>query len=120
GSTNLNFVSWLHNWELDVAIEDPKLADQIADMYEQDLQRSTEVVLMRHNRLGFAGGRRRIKRAETPRKPKSGSAARAAAGAMSVGSALGAALTNRRLLGPAEAGLLFNLSWIGIAIALIA
>ena len=34
---------------------------------------------------------------------------RAAAGALSVGSAVGAALTNRRLLGPAEAGLLWLL-----------
>jgi cardiolipin synthase len=40
----------------------------------------------------------------------SGSAGRAAAGALSVGSAVGAALTNRRLLGPAEAGLLWLLA----------
>ena len=120
GSTNLNFASWMHNWELDVAIEEPKLADEIADMYEEDLKRATEIVLTRRNRLSVAGPRGRRKRVETPRKPRAGSAARAAAGAMSVGSALGAALTNRRLLGPAEAGLLINLAGIALIIAGVA
>jgi cardiolipin synthase len=50
----------------------------------------------------------------------SGSANRAAAGAVSVGSALGAALTNRRALGATEAGLLFVVSGIVIAIGVVA
>ena len=50
----------------------------------------------------------------------SGSAGRAAAGAVSVGSALGAALTNRRTLGPAEAGLLTSVAVVTIAIAVFA
>jgi cardiolipin synthase len=120
GSTNLNFASWMHNWELDVAIEDPKLADEIADMYEEDLKRATEIVLNRRNRLSVVGGRPRRKRVEAPRRPRAVSAARAAAGAMSVGSAMGAALTNRRLLGPAEAGLLMNLATIALVIAVVA
>ena len=46
----------------------------------------------------------------------SGSAGRAAAGAVSVGSALGAALTNRRTLGPAEAGLLLIMAIAALGI----
>jgi cardiolipin synthase len=49
----------------------------------------------------------------------SGSANRAAAGAVSVGSALGAALTNRRPLGPAEAGLLFIMAAIVVTIGVV-
>ncbi len=121
GSTNLNFASFMHNWELDVAIEDPRLAEQIADMYEDDLARSTEVVLTKRNRVGFAGEVRRPRRDQRGvRRSRAGSAARAAAGAMSVGSALGAALTNRRLLGPAEAGLLLQLGMGSLLLALIA
>ena len=79
--------------------------EQMAAQYEQDLGRATEIVLTRRNRV-----RRTEPRAEAPearrrvRRAMSGSAGRAAAGAVSVGSALGAALTNRRTLGPAEVG----------------
>jgi cardiolipin synthase len=118
GSTNLNFASWMHNWELDVAIEDPQLAERLADTYEEDLSRATEIVLTRRNRLENAGRRGRRKR--DARRSKTGSAVRAAAGAMSMGSALGAALTNRRLLGPAEAGLLFYLALAALVLAVVA
>ena len=50
----------------------------------------------------------------------SGSAGRAAAGAVSVGSALGAALTNRRTLGPAEVGLLGTMAVFMLGIAVVA
>jgi hypothetical protein len=50
----------------------------------------------------------------------SGSAGRAAAGAFSVGSALGAALTDRRILGPAEAGLLFIMAAMSIVVGVLA
>ena len=119
GSTNLNFASWTQNWELDVAIEDPGLAEEIADMYEEDLGRATEIVLTRRNRVGVAG-ETRGRSAAGPRRSRVGSAGRAAAGAMSVGSALGAALTNRRLLGPAEAGLLSYLGIMAIVLAVVA
>ena len=110
GSTNLNLVSWMSNYELDVAIEDSGFRRAMAAQYERDLAQSTEIVLTQPQsrsakRAALAGcgsgrgGRRHG-------APMSGSAGRAAAGAVSVGSALGAALTNRRTLGPAEAGLL--------------
>jgi cardiolipin synthase len=114
GSTNLNFASWIHNWELDIAIEDPGFAEQMAAMYEQDLANTTEIVLTRRNRVRRTeeGGAR-----QHARHAAAGSASRAAAGALSVGSALGAALTNRRLLGPTEAGLLFKLALLALAVA---
>ena len=38
GSTNLNIASWLTNYELDVAIEDERLVEDMAALYEQDLR----------------------------------------------------------------------------------
>jgi len=117
GSTNLNLVSWMSNYELDVAVEDEAFAATMAGQYERDLQRATEIVLTPRNRVrrsdGSEGG-------AAPKRAISGSAGRAAAGAVSVGSALGAALTNRRTLGPAEAGLLTGVAAFMAGIAVVA
>jgi cardiolipin synthase len=114
GSTNLNLASLLGNYELDVAIEDPAFAARMAEQFELDLARSTEIVLTSRNRV-----RRTEPRAQSPRRSRSGSAGRAAAGAISVGSALGAALTNRRALGPSEVGLLAKMSIVAIALSVV-
>ncbi len=116
GSTNLNLVSWMSNYELDVAVEDEAFAATMAGQYERDLERATEIVLTQRNRVRRTDGG---EPGATPKRAMSGSAGRAAAGAVSVGSALGAALTNRRALGPAEAGLLTVMAAImaGIAVA---
>jgi cardiolipin synthase len=114
GSTNLNFSSWIHNWELDVAIEDRSVAEQMTSMYENDLANATEIVLTRRNRVRRADA---VAAPPRVRHAASGSAGRAAAGALSVGSALGAALTNRRVLGPAESGLLFRLAAIAFGVS---
>jgi cardiolipin synthase len=115
GSTNLNFASFIQNWELDVAIEDPEFAEAMAAMYQEDLSRATEIVLTDRNRVRRAGDG-----PAAPRPRPRGSARRAAAGALSVGNAMGAALTNRRLLGPAESGLLVKLAIGALAIGAIA
>ncbi len=115
GSTNLNIASWMGNFELDVAVEDTAFGERMAAQFEADLTRATEVVLTHRNRV-----RRVESDTRGARHAFSGSAGRAAAGAVSVGSALGAALTNRRLLGPAEAGLLVKVSIAAIALAIIA
>jgi cardiolipin synthase A/B len=118
GSTNLNIASWLTNYELDVAIEDERLGADMAAMYERDLGNATEIVLGRRYRVraspDHAGASRH------GRRTLSGSAGRAAAGAMSVGAAVGAALTSRRTLGPAEANLLGVVAVILLAVAGIA
>ncbi|MFO1324515.1 MAG: phospholipase D-like domain-containing protein [Burkholderiales bacterium] len=122
GSTNLNLASWISNYELDVAIEDAAFAQKMSAQYESDLSHSTEIVLTRRNRV-----KRTEPRADVPpdagagaRRAMSGSAGRAAAGAVSVGSALGAALTNRRMLGPAEVGLLLTMALIMVGLAIVA
>ena len=115
GSSNLNIASWIGNCELDVTVEDTDFAGRMEEQYLQDLARSTEIVLPRGatacGRTAGAGAR------EPVRLAPSGSAGRAAAGALSVGSAVGAALTNRRLLGPAESGLLSKLAILALASA---
>ena len=125
GSTNLNLASWMTNYELDVAIEDRSFAESMAAQFERDLARATEIVLTPRNRVRPAEGAdetmsRDAEGHQAARRSLSGSANRAAAGAVSVGSALGAALTNRRSLGPAEAGLLFIMSAVVIAIGVTA
>ena len=118
GSTNLNVASFWANYELDVAVEDEHFAGAMASMYEQDLERATEIVLAPQNRVRPTIRRRR----RTKRwRPRSGSAGRAAAGALSIGSAVGAAMTDHRLLGPAEARVLamaalFLLTSAGLAL----
>jgi cardiolipin synthase A/B len=117
GSTNLNIASWLGNYELDVAIEDTEFATTMTRQFEADLKRATEIVLTRRNRV------RRMDGDERPggaKRAMSGSAGRAAAGAVSVGSALGAALTGRRVLDAAEAGLLSKMGAAVLALSIVA
>jgi cardiolipin synthase len=97
GSTNLNLTSWIGNWELDVAVEDEAFAKAMEEMYLDDLSHATEVVLTARRRV-------RLNQPSPRRRPLARtSGGRAAAGALGVGSAVGAAITNRRVLGPAEA-----------------
>jgi cardiolipin synthase len=116
GSTNLNISSWLHNYELDVAVEDEAFATAVADMYEQDLAHSTEIVLKRRHWVRPRPAERR----KRPKRAASGSAGRAAAGALSIGSAVGAALANRRSLDATEANLLGYGGAILLGVAAIA
>jgi cardiolipin synthase len=101
GSTNLNPASWIGNWELDLLIEDGPMAEQMVRRYQEDLARSTEVVLSdrQHVRPVAASADRGRPRAE-------GSAGRVAAGAIGAGVTLGVAISARRQVGPAEAQVL--------------
>lgn len=111
GSTNLNIASWLSNYELDVAVEDARFARAMEEMYEEDLANATEIVLDARNRVCATdnGVRSRYHRSA------GGSTARAAAGALRIGNTAGAAIADRRALGPAEAGLM-----TGVAVILFA
>jgi cardiolipin synthase len=100
GSSNLNPQSWFGNWELDAVIEDEPFARAMEQMYREDLLQSTEIVLTDRSKVVSMAPSRR----DRARRP--GSAGRAAAGAVSIGSAVGAAVTGRRVLGPAEARLM--------------
>lgn len=105
GSSNLNMSSWLGNWELDVVVENHEFAQEMEQMYLQDLNNATEIVLSEKNRVrpvaqsdSLASLRRGNKAG-----PRPGSASRLTAGAIRVGNTVGAAITSRLVLGAAEA-----------------
>lgn len=100
GSTNLNIASWFGNCELDAVIEDKGFAREMEEMYLQDLANATEIVLDAKHRVCAPG---RPSHPHAVLMSGGGSAGRAAAGALRVSSAVGAALTNRRLFEPVEA-----------------
>jgi cardiolipin synthase len=111
GSSNLNIASWMGNWELDVAVEDEGFAAEMERMFERDLQGATEIVLdlgRVHSTRHRTGPARR------------GSPGRLAAGAVGLGSAVGAAITNHRALGPAEAKVMAFGGGILLALAAVA
>jgi cardiolipin synthase len=102
GSTNLNLVSWVKNWELDVVVEDEGFAESMESVYLQDLSNSTEIVLDRRPRPAAAVTRPRRRR----NGRKSGKASQTAARLVRLTHAVGAAITNRRL-GPAECVIMY-------------
>lgn len=103
GSTNLNVASWFGNLELDVVVEDVPFAVEMEKAYLRDLENATEIVLDARHRL-------RKPNAPVESRPAAtsggGSGGRAAAGAVRLGNAVGAAFTNRRVLEPVEARLM--------------
>ena len=115
GSSNLNISSWIGNFELDVAVEHEPFARQMEEMYLQDLTNTTEIVLNPRNRVRPSAPAPFVERRRFPRGR--GSASRAAASALRIGNTVGAALTNRRTLGPAEAGVMAKM---GLALLLLA
>jgi cardiolipin synthase A/B len=116
GSTNLNIASWLGNCELDAVIEDERFAAEMEAMYLHDLENATEVVLDRKHRPRTPGAPQ-----AAPRLGRSGggSAGRAAAGAVRIGNAIGAAFTNRRVLEPLEARTLAMAGALLITLAIL-
>ncbi len=112
GSTNLNLASWVGNRELDLFVENEAFGRQMEQMFEADLENSTEIVLRRWARVRPAAPRHagRTRRA-------GGSGTRAAAGALRVGNAIGSVLTARRVHGPAERWLMVE---SGIALVALA
>jgi cardiolipin synthase len=117
GSTNLNLASWLGNWELDVVVENAAFAAAMEQMYRDDLARSTEIVLGSGRRVLSAAGAGGRRRSGTRR---GGSAGRAAAGALRLGNTVSAAITNRRLLGPAESRVMVGGGLLLFAFGLLA
>jgi cardiolipin synthase len=115
GSTNLNVASWFGNCELDVVVEDDTFAREMEAMYLQDLTSATEIVLdlkMKVRPLGKSQ-RRPVAASGT------GSAGRSVAGAIRIGHAIGAALTNRRELEPVEARIMLTVGLILLTLAVV-
>jgi cardiolipin synthase len=117
GSTNLNVASWMGNWELDVTVEHEPFAKQMEEMYCRDLENATEIVISERRKVRPIGPPRPRRRHRTSRK---GSTSRAAAGAIGIGSAVGAAITNRRELGPAEARMMAMAAGLLLALSVVA
>ena len=100
GSTNLNIASWIGNYELDIAVEDTGFAGAMEEMFLSDLENSTEIVLSNRNRVTLTRKKPRI---PYRHRRLSGSPGRTGSGALRAGFTIGAALTEHRLLGHAEA-----------------
>ncbi|MEO7320939.1 MAG: phospholipase D-like domain-containing protein [Nitrosospira sp.] len=124
GSSNLNIASWLGNWELDVAVEDVAFANEMEQMYLQDLASATEIVLSEKNRV-----RPVAKTGPSGPEPHpsfkssrggSGSASRLTAGAIRVSNTVGAAITSRLVLGAAEAKIMMFGGIVLLALAVLA
>ena len=116
GSTNLNMVSWLTNFELDVAVDDEGFAREMADMYERDLGHATEIVLKKRRRVRVPaqeGARERS-------KPARGSLSRATAGALRFTRTVSAALSSQRVLDTADTFTLLIAAVVVLLIAVIA
>ena len=116
GSSNLNVASWLGNCELDVVVEDESFAQEMEEMYLQDLENATEVVL---------DAKQKVRAPGKPRRPGpvvtsgGGSGGRAAAGAIRIGNAVGAAFTNRRVLEPVESRIMLTVGSLLLALAIL-
>ena len=117
GSTNLNLASWMGNRELDVVVEDEAFAQRMADMYVEDLANATEVVLDERSRVRAPGTPARRRQAGARAR---GSAGRAMAGAMRIGSAVSAAVTNRRVLEPIEGHIALSAGAALLLLAIVA
>jgi cardiolipin synthase len=117
GSTNLNMASWIGNWELDVIAEDEPFSQKMESMYLQDLANSVEIVLRSMRKVSPA-----VEQPRRSRLPKtaSGSAGRAAAGVLRISNAVGAAITDHRVLGPAEARIMFTAAWLLLLLTAVA
>jgi len=116
GSTNLNIASWFGNCELDAVVEDEAFARRMEETYLHDLENSTEIVLDAQHKI------------HAPNEPAhqhpvmssgGGSGGRAAAGAIRLGNAIGAAFTNRRVLEPVEAHLMVTAGALLLALAIL-
>ncbi|HVF50790.1 MAG TPA: phospholipase D-like domain-containing protein, partial [Pyrinomonadaceae bacterium] len=116
GSTNLNIASWFGNCELDAVVEDERFARLMEETYLQDLENSTEVVL---------DAKRKLRAPGEPPHPHpvltsgGGSGGRAAAGAIRIGNAIGAAFTDRRVLEPIESRIMLTVGALLLALAIL-
>jgi cardiolipin synthase len=120
GSSNLNIASWLGNYELDAVVENAGFARTMAEQFLRDLENATEVLLPRGRRRHiWQGHRERGHASERPRRHSrgDGSAGRAMAGAARLGNTVTAAVTDRRVLQPADARIVGT---IGLGLLLVA
>jgi cardiolipin synthase len=125
GSSNLNVASWVGNYELDAVIEHEPTAVAMEQMYLADLENAREIVLQPRRRryLDLISDTDRAARGDEERRDpfrvQGGSASRAAAGALRIGRAVGAALTEQRVLGQTEARAVAIVGALLVAVAIV-
>jgi len=122
GSSNLNIATFIGNYELDVAIDDVNVAREMERMYVDDLSNATEIILSRNRVFHVALSSPELESQRTQQYydglPRSKGSA-AAAGAIRVANAVSAAMTNHRILGPAEGGVLLVSGVVLLALAVL-
>jgi cardiolipin synthase A/B len=120
GSTNLNVASWFGNCELDVLVDDQQFAIGMEEAYLRDLENATEMVLDERSRLRAPATAPRAAPGRKRRGAGSGArVGRAVAGAARLGSTVGAAMADRRVLEPVEAHLMLGTGAASLAIAVV-
>ena len=120
GSSNLNLASWLGNYELDIVVENRAFAEQMQRMYLEDLENATEIVLAPEVRRLPAHAPVRTAAPVRPADSRAGgSTGRAAAGAVRLGNAIGAAITEHRVLEPGEGRLIASVGLALLALAAV-
>ncbi|MDQ4080721.1 MAG: hypothetical protein M3125_08170, partial [Gemmatimonadota bacterium] len=100
----------------DVAVDDHRFTEEMAQMYLDDLEHSTEIVLSERRIVE----RRSAVRSPTTTRRSIGSAGRFAAGAVRLGNTASAMITEHRVLGLAEARAAAMLGGACVLIAVIA
>jgi cardiolipin synthase len=116
GSTNLNIASWFGNLELDVVVEDVSFAREMEETYLNDLENATEIVLDARRKVRAPG---EPAQSYTPMTSGGGAGGRAAAGAIRISNAVGAAFTNRRVLEPVEARLMLTVALLLLGLVVL-
>lgn len=100
GSSNLNLASFIGNYEMDIAIEDERIAGALDDVFLSDLSNSTEITLQRRRRVRSVARRERVP----------GAAQRPHVGAARFAHAVGVVASGTRALGAAESGIAYALA----------
>ena len=115
GSTNLNIASWFGNYELDVFVEDEDFGRQMREMFLEDLNNSTEIVLADTANVKLKNRKRGRKNGG------SGSVRKATAGAINAATSISSAIAKKTPLGAAEARILTitGSALLGFALLLI-
>ena len=119
GSTNLNFASLAANWEIDLVVEDTGFAEQMEELFEDDISNSREV------RLEESGRRPRVRpegRVDTSDSEARAGIVGSGTGSGAIVSRVGTTLlqksgapqqTHEHVLAAAASGALFGVSLLG-------
>ena len=118
GSSNLNVASWIGNYELDCVVENEAFAAEMEDLYLEDLENATEIVLEPRRRRQWDREEPSAREPVGVLRPR-GSASRAAAGALRIGRTVTAALSEQRVLARTDARLVASSGIVLLAIAVL-